>query len=75
VSVKGARRLGDKGQGDKGEQSRERRKMYLNVSFCWVTRLKQVLGSQILFMGKPSESPEIQQVAFFFFFKSFREID
>jgi hypothetical protein len=26
-------------------------------------------------MGKPSESPEIQQVAFFFFFKSFREID
>lgn len=39
--------------------------MDLYVSFCYGHQLLQVLSSQILFMGKLSESLELDWVAFF----------
>lgn len=39
-------------------------KTHLYVSFAVGHLIPQVLSSQILFMGKPSKSPETERVAF-----------
>lgn len=58
-----AGRLGEGEQG--GSKSGRGEHVSKQKPVLWVTQLLQALSSQILFMGKPPKSLEIQQAAFF----------